>query len=93
MAQTTRFAVEVHFGGRIDRKSHFGVKTPRKPHISEPECQISSQINIHEKLLNGQKISTDSLYKIWIGESNGDVIFASERHLAAKTTFGPILTW
>jgi hypothetical protein len=35
-------------------------------------------------------MSTDSLYKIRVGESNGDVIFALGRHLAAKTTSGPI---
>ena len=38
-----------------------------------------------------KKISIDSLYKIGVGESNGDIIFALGRHLAAKTTSGPIL--
>ena len=33
----------------------------------------------------------DSLYKIAVGESNGYVTFALGRHLAAKTTSGPIL--
>jgi hypothetical protein len=35
-------------GNRVDRKLHFGVKTPRKPQILEPRCQISNQINTHE---------------------------------------------
>ena len=39
---------EVPFGGRVDTKLHSGVKTPRKPQILEPECQISSQINTLE---------------------------------------------
>ena len=33
----------------------------------------------------------DRLYKVGVGESNGDVIFALGRHIAAKTTSGPIL--
>jgi hypothetical protein len=33
----------------------------------------------------------DSLYKIGVGESNSDVIFALRRHLAAKSTSGSIL--
>ena len=86
---------EVPFGGRVDTKLYLGVKNPRKPQILETGCQISSQINIHEQLLNGirdrRKISIDSLYKIGVGESNGDIIFALGRHLAAKTTSGPIL--
>ena len=36
-------------------------------------------------------MSTDSLYKNGVGESNGNVIFGLGRHLAAKTTSGPIL--
>jgi hypothetical protein len=32
----------------------------------------------------------DCLYKIGVGESNGDVIIALGRHLAAKITSGPI---
>jgi hypothetical protein len=48
MAQTMRFAVRKCLLGRVDMKLHFGVKTPRKPQISEPGCQISSQINTHE---------------------------------------------
>ena len=36
-------------------------------------------------------MSTDSLYKNGIGESNGNVIFGLGRHLAGKTTYGPIL--
>jgi hypothetical protein len=38
-----------------------------------------------------RKISLDSLYKIGVEESNGDISFALGRHLAAKTTSGPIL--
>jgi hypothetical protein len=38
---------EVPFVGRVERKLHFGVEIPRKPQISEPGCQISSQINTH----------------------------------------------
>ena len=38
-----------------------------------------------------QKISADALYKIGVEELSGDVIFALRRHLAAKTTSGPIL--
>ena len=33
----------------------------------------------------------DNKYKIGVEESNGDVIFALGRHLAAKTTSGPIV--
>jgi hypothetical protein len=33
----------------------------------------------------------DHLYKLGVGESNGNVISAKGRHLAAKTTSGPIL--
>ena len=36
-------------------------------------------------------MSTDSLYKTGVGEPNGDIIYALGRHLAAKTTSGPIL--
>jgi hypothetical protein len=49
MAQTTRFAVRkcllwvALVGNYIT-----GSKSPRKPQISEPGCQISSQINTHE---------------------------------------------
>ena len=39
---------EVPFRGRVDVKLHLGVKTPQKPHILEPGCQISSQINTAE---------------------------------------------
>ena len=39
---------EVPFGGRVDTKLHLGVKTPKKPQILEPGCQISSQINTLE---------------------------------------------
>ena len=39
---------EVPFGGRVDTKLHLGVKTPQKPQILEPGCQISSQINTAE---------------------------------------------
>ena len=35
-------------------------------------------------------MSTDSLYKIGVGESKRDVIFGLERQLAPKTTSGPI---
>jgi hypothetical protein len=38
-----------------------------------------------------RKISTDHLYKIGVGESNGDVISAVGRHLAAETISGQIL--
>jgi hypothetical protein len=38
-----------------------------------------------------EKISTDSINEIGVGESNGDIIFALGCHLAAKTTSGPIL--
>jgi hypothetical protein len=37
-----------------------------------------------------RKISADSLNKIGVGESKGDVIFALGRRLAAKTTSSPI---
>ena len=33
----------------------------------------------------------ESLYKIGVEESNGNVIFGLGRHLAAKTTSSPIL--
>ena len=39
---------EVPFGGRIVTKLYLGVKTPRKPQILEPGCQIPSQINTLE---------------------------------------------
>ena len=39
---------EVPFGGRAVMKLHLGVKTPQKPQILEPGCQISSQINTAE---------------------------------------------
>ena len=39
---------EVPFEGRVDTKLHLGVKTPQKPQILEPGCQISSQINTLE---------------------------------------------
>ena len=39
---------EVPIGGRADTKLNLGAKTPRKPQILEPGCQISSQINTLE---------------------------------------------
>ena len=101
MAQTTRFGVrkcllEVALIRYDTIRYTFRGQNPQKPKILEPECQISSQINTLEQLLNElkrdrRKISTHSLYKIGVGESNGNVIFGLGRHLAAKTTSGPIL--
>jgi hypothetical protein len=95
MAQTTRFACkEVPFRCRVHRKLHFGVKAPRKPPIFELGYQISSQItNNFSTVRHRRKSSADSLNKIGVGESNGDVIFPLGRHLAVKTTFGPILNY
>jgi hypothetical protein len=36
---------------------------------------------------DGRKISTGRLYKVGVEESNGDVISAVGRHLAAETNF------
>ena len=42
------YCKEVPFGGRVHTKLHLEVKTPQKPQILEPGCQISSQINTLE---------------------------------------------
>jgi hypothetical protein len=44
---------EVPTGGRIEMKLHLGVKTGKTP-----KCQISSQLNILEYLLNGKKVES-----------------------------------
>jgi hypothetical protein len=41
---------------------------------------------------DGRKISTDHKYKIGVEVSNGDVISAAGRQLAAKTICSPNLT-
>ena len=85
---------EVPFGSRVDTKLHFGVKPPEKPKFWNRDAKFLAKL-IHTNnfwtVRDRQKISTDSLYKIWVGESNGNVIFALGRHLAVKTTSGPIL--
>ena len=85
---------EVPFGGRVDTKLHSGVQTPENPKFWNRNAKFpakSIQSNNFSTVRDRQKISTDALYKIGVGESNGDVNFALGRHLANKTTSGPIL--
>ena len=85
---------EVSFGVRVDTKLHLGVKTPENPKFWNRNAKFPAK-SIHSNnfwtVRDRRKISTDSLYKIGVGESNGDAIFTLGRHLAAKTTSGPIL--
>jgi hypothetical protein len=59
----------------------------------EPGCRISSQINTR---IIFERYDIDETFqgqpdKMGVGKSNGNVIFALGRHLASKTTSGPIL--
>ena len=82
------------FGGRVDTKLHLGVKPPENPKFWNRDAKFPAKW-IHSinfwTARDRRKISTDSLGKIGVRESNGDVIFALGRHLAAKTTSSPIL--
>ena len=72
---------EVPFGGRVDTKLHLGVKTPQKPKFRNRDAKFpakSIQPNNFWTVRDRQKISTESLYKVGVGESNGDVIFLSD---------------
>ena len=69
-------------------------QNPRKPQILEPECKFPAK-SMHSNNFwtaeHKRKISTDSVYKIRVGESSCDIISVLRRHLTAKTTSGPIL--
>jgi hypothetical protein len=95
MAQITRYAVRKSLlGGRVEAKLHFGVKTLRKPKIFYLNAKFPAK-SIYSNNVGTErdrrKISPDHLNKIGVGESNREAISALGRHLAAKTTFGPIL--
>ena len=85
---------EVPFGGRIDMKLHLGVKIPENPKFWNRDAKFPAK-SIHSNnfwtVRDRRKISTECLHKIGVGESNCNVIFGLGRHLAAKTTSGPIL--
>ena len=85
---------EVPFGGHVDTKTHSGVKTPKNPKFWNRGAKFPAK-SIHSNnvwtVWDRRKISTDSLYKVGVGESNGDVISALGRHLMPKTTSGSIL--
>ena len=85
---------EVPFRGRVDKKLHLGDKPPKNPKFWNRNAKFpakSMHSNNFWTVRDRQKISIDSLYKIGVVESNGDVIFGIGRHPAAKTTSGPIL--
>ena len=103
IAQTTRFPVRKCLlgvaliqnyisGSKLPKK---GSKLPKKPTFWNPKAKCPAK-SIHSDNIwtvkDRWKIPTDRLYKVGVGESNGgDVNFSFGRHLAAKTTSGPIL--
>jgi hypothetical protein len=63
------WAKDVPFNDGVDTKLHLGVE-------NLPDCRILQPNQYGTLNVNGlrtNKISTYQLYKIWVGESNGDL--------------------
>jgi hypothetical protein len=92
MAWTMWFAVMKYFWGVALIENYIsGSKPPKnfKFWAGMPNFQTNK---IHtNNFCTVRHRRTDSLHKIGVGDSNDDVIFALGRHLATKTTSGPIL--
>jgi hypothetical protein len=73
---------EVPFGGGNDVKLFLGVEIPKNPNFLTPDAENPAK-SIHSNnfwtVIHTRKIPTDHLYKIWVAESNGDVIYCLER--------------
>jgi hypothetical protein len=84
---------EVPFGSYVDIARHFGGEMPHNPSslTSKGEFKAKSKfLNSFLTVRDGQKVSTEYLYKLEVTDSNYLTIFYLWRSLAAKTAAGLI---
>jgi hypothetical protein len=86
MTQTTRFAIRKCLSGVALIRNYISGSKPPNFGTRMPNFQPHQHSNNFWTVRDRRKISRDSLYKIEVGESNGEVISALGRHLASKTT-------